>query len=76
MNKASQSIALVLVPLSIIYLGYRGCERDGGYASTRSSSGGGGRSYWGSGSGSSSSGDAHSSGTSRGGFGFFGGSGS
>ena len=78
MTKASKTVALVLVPLSIIYLGYRGCDHDSdGYASTRSSSGSGGRSFWGYRSGSSSSsGHSYSSGTSRGGFGFHGSSGS
>jgi hypothetical protein len=71
MNKASQTIALMLVPLSIVYLGYRGCDHDGS-ATTRSSSGSR-SSFWGwssrSGSSSSSSSHSYSSGTSRGGFG-------
>ena len=49
MNKASKSIALILVPLSIVFLGYHGCDDDGN-ATTRSSSGsrGGSRSsFWG-----------------------------
>jgi hypothetical protein len=78
MSKASKAIALMLLPLSIIFLGFQGCDEDGdGYATTRRSSGGGGFWYFGrsssygrssfsSGSGSHSS---FSSGTSRGGFG-------
>jgi hypothetical protein len=83
MSKASKAIALMLLPLSIIFLGYHGCDQDAdGYATTRSSSGGSsggyfwgrssyGRSGFSSGSGSHSS---FSSGTSRGGFGSHGGS--
>jgi hypothetical protein len=83
MSKASKAIALMLLPLSIIFLGFHGCDEDAdGYATTRSSSGGtGGGYFWGrsygrSGyySGSSGSRSSFSSGTSRGGFGSHGGS--
>ncbi|MDB5319348.1 MAG: hypothetical protein JWN40_979 [Phycisphaerales bacterium] len=81
MSKASKAIALLLLPLSVIFLGFHGCEDDDSYATTRSFSGGshgwffgrssyyGGSSYSGGGSRSS-----FSSGTSRGGFGSHGGS--
>lgn len=83
MSKASKVIALMLLPLSIVFLGFHGCDEDAdGYATTRRSSGGSGFWYFGrsssygrssfsSGSGSHSS---FSSGTSRGGFGSHGGS--
>jgi hypothetical protein len=76
MSKASKTIALLLLPLSVIFLGFHGCDdNDGGYATTRSSSGGGGgwffgrSSYWGRSYSGSSSRSSFSSGTSRGGFG-------
>jgi hypothetical protein len=80
MSKASKSIALLLLPLSIIFLGYHGCDQDAdGYATTRSSSSGSSFWYWGrssyygrsgySSGGSSGSRSSFSSGTSRGGFG-------
>ena len=81
MTKASKTIAMILVPLSVVYLGYRSCDSDHSSATTRRSSSSGGRhSGWffgrsSSGGGSSSSGhSSYSSGTSRGGFGFHGGS--
>jgi hypothetical protein len=80
MTKASKTVAMILVPLSVVYLGYRSCDsRDDGYATTRRSSSSGGRhSSWffgrSTGGGSSSSGHSISSGTSRGGFGSHGGS--
>ena len=82
MTKASRNVALILVPLGLVFLGYRSCdEHDFDLATTRSSFGSGSsshshfyssgrRSSWSSGS----SGSAHSSGTSRGGFGSHGGS--
>jgi len=84
MSKASKTITLLLVPLSIIFLGFHDCESDeDSYATTQPSSSGGGtshwfysgrssysgRSYYSSGSHSSFSSGSHSSGTSRGGFG-------
>ena len=80
MSKASKAIALLLLPLSIIFLGFHGCDQDAdGYATTRSSSGGSGFWYFGRsssyGRSSYSSGSSigsrssFSSGTSRGGFG-------
>jgi hypothetical protein len=80
MTKASRNVALILIPLGLVFLGYRSCdEHDFDLATTRSSSGSGSHSHfyssgrsasWSSGSSSS----AHSSGTSRGGFGSHGGS--
>ena len=81
MSKASKTITLLLVPLSIIFLGFHDCESDdGSYASTRPSSSSSGGSHWfysgrsyssGSRSSSYSSGShsSFSSGTRRGGFG-------
>jgi hypothetical protein len=81
MSKASKAIALLLLPLSIVFLGYRGCDQDpDGYATTRSSSGGSssgyfwGRSSYGRSGYSTGSHSSFSSGTSRGGFGSHGGS--
>jgi hypothetical protein len=84
MSKASKAIALLLLPLSVIFLGFHGCDDDpGGYATIRSSTGRSGShgwffgrsSYYGSGSSySGSRSSSFSSGTSRGGFGSHGGS--
>ena len=72
--KSSRVIALVLIPLGMMFLGFwaNSCDDDS-YATTQSSSGGhssGGRSFWRSSSASSyGSGSSSHSGTSRGGFG-------
>jgi hypothetical protein len=76
MSKASQTIALILVPLSLIFLGFRSCD-DGDPSNGGGSSGSHyfGHSWSHSSSGwSHSSGSSFSSGTSRGGFGSHGGS--
>ena len=40
MTKASRNVALVLVPLGLVFLGYRSCDQhDFDLATTRSSSG-------------------------------------
>jgi hypothetical protein len=78
MSKASKTITLLLVPLSIIFLGFHDCESDeDSYATTQpsNSTSGGGSSHWFYSGRSSNSGrsyyssGSHSSGTSRGGFG-------
>jgi len=76
MSKASKSIALFLVPLSLIFLGFHSCDDHSNGTSYGSSSG---HSYYYGHSGyyggsSRSSGSSFSSGTSRGGFGSHGGS--
>jgi hypothetical protein len=72
--RSTQSIVLILVPLTLIYLGFRGCGSGysgGSYYRTRTFwGGGGGGSYYRSGSGyRSGGGDASHSSVSRGGFG-------
>jgi len=75
MSKASKSIALFLVPLSLIFLGFHSCDDDNGtsYGSSSGHSYFYGHSGYYGGSGRSS-GSSFSSGTSRGGFGSHGGS--
>lgn len=75
MSKASQSIALFLVPLSLIFLGFHSC--DDGDDGTWSGGSSGHSTYYGHSSffgGSSHSSGSSFSGTSRGGFGSHGGS--